>query len=45
MEALRMVVLRKKERLDHIDMTDLADEVIDRTPQIAFISGFRKFLS
>ena len=45
MDALRTVVLRKKERLDHIHTTDLTDEIIDRTPQIAFISGFRKFLS
>ncbi|MBW2056905.1 MAG: 4Fe-4S dicluster domain-containing protein [Deltaproteobacteria bacterium] len=45
MEALRTVVLRKKERLDHLSMGDLTEEEIDRTPQIAFISGFRKFLS
>ncbi len=45
MEALRTVVLRKKERLDHISIVDLTDDLIDRTPQIAFISGFRKFLS
>lgn len=45
MEAVRTVVLRKKERLDHIAIADLTDEAIDRTPQIAFISGFRKFLS
>jgi heterodisulfide reductase subunit C len=45
MEAVRTVVLRKKERLDHINIEDLTDEIIDRTPQIAFISGFRKFLS
>jgi len=45
MDALRTIVLRKKERLDHIGTADLTDEIIDRTPQIAFISGFRKFLS
>jgi len=45
MDALRTVVLRKKERLDHISVADLTDEMVDRTPQIAFISGFRKFLS
>jgi len=45
MDALRTIVLRKKDRLDHIDTTDLTDEIVDRTPQIAFISGFRKFLS
>jgi hypothetical protein len=45
MEALRVVVLRKKKRLDRIGVADLTDDVIDRTPQIAFISGFRKFLS
>ncbi len=45
MEALRTIVLRKKDRLDHISIVDLTDDLIDRTPQIAFISGFRKFLS
>lgn len=45
MEALRVILLRKKERLDRIDVRDLTDENIERTPQIAFISGFRKFLS
>jgi heterodisulfide reductase subunit C len=45
MDALRMIILRDKERLDHINVADLTDEMVDRTPQIAFISGFRKFLS
>ena len=45
MEALRTILLRKKERIDHINTAELTDEIIDRTPQIAFISGFRKFLS
>ncbi len=45
MEALRTAVLRKKERLDHINAAELTEEIIDRTPQIALISGFRKFLS
>jgi len=45
MDALRVILLRKKERLDRIDVRDLTDENIERTPQIAFISGFRKFLS
>ena len=45
MDALRVILLRKKERLDRIDVKDLTDENIERTPQIAFISGFRKFLS
>jgi heterodisulfide reductase subunit C len=45
MDALRMILLRDKERLDHINVADLTDEMVDRTPQIAFISGFRKFLS
>jgi heterodisulfide reductase subunit C len=45
MDALRTISLRKKERLDHIDVADLTDEIVESTPQIAFISGFRKFLS
>src|SRR5512136_1492109 len=45
MDALRTVVLRKKEREDHIRISDLSEEFLEKVPQIAFISGFRKFLS
>ena len=45
MDALRVIILRKKERLDHINMVEVTEEMVDRTPQIALISGFRKFLS
>jgi heterodisulfide reductase subunit C len=45
MEALRLVILRKKERLDHLEAAELSDEFLERVPQIALISGFRKFTS
>jgi heterodisulfide reductase subunit C2 len=45
MDALRMVVLRKKEREDRIRIADLPEEFLEKVPQIALISGFRKFLS
>jgi heterodisulfide reductase subunit C len=45
MDALRMVVLRKKERKDYIQISQLSEDFLERVPQIAFISGFRKFLS
>ncbi len=45
MDALRMAVLRKKERKDYIQISQLSEDFLERVPQIAFISGFRKFLS
>ena len=45
MEAIRLVILRKKERLDHLEAVELSDEFLERVPQIALISGFRKFSS
>lgn len=45
MEAIRVVILRKKERLDHIEVGELSGEFLERVPQIALISGFRKFSS
>jgi heterodisulfide reductase subunit C len=45
MDALRTVVLRKKERKDHIQISEFSEEFLEKVPQIAFISGFRKFLS
>ena len=44
-DALRVIILRKKERFDHINVAEVTEEMVDRTPQIALISGFRKFLS
>lgn len=45
MDALRAVVLRKKEREDAIRVSELPEELLKRAPQIVFVSGFRKFLS
>ncbi len=45
MEAIRLVILRKKERLDRIELKELSEEFLERVPQIALISGFRKFSS
>jgi len=45
MDALRAVVLRKKEREDAIRVSELPEEFLERAPQIVFVSGFRKFLS
>lgn len=45
MDALRAVVLRKKEREDAIRVSELPEELLERAPQIVFVSGFRKFLS
>jgi heterodisulfide reductase subunit C len=45
MEAIRAVILRKKERLDHLEVGELSGEFLERVPQIALISGFRKFSS
>jgi len=45
MDALRTVMLRKKDRKDHIQISQFSEDFLDRVPQIAFVSGFRKFLS
>jgi len=45
MDAVRTVVLRKKDRKDHIQIPDFPEGFLERLPQIAFVSGFRKFLS
>jgi heterodisulfide reductase subunit C len=45
MDALRAVVLRRKEREDAIRVSELPEELLERAPQIVFVSGFRKFLS
>ena len=45
MEAMRLVILRKKDRLDRLEVEGLSEEFLERVPQIALISGFRKFSS
>jgi hypothetical protein len=45
MDALRTVILRKRERKDHIQISEFPEGFLEKVPQIAFISGFRKFLS
>jgi heterodisulfide reductase subunit C len=45
MEAIRLVILRKKERLDRLEVAELSEDFMERVPQIALISGFRKFTS
>jgi len=45
MEAIRLVILRKRERLDHLEVAELSEDFMERVPQIALISGFRKFTS
>jgi len=40
-EALRQVKLRKA--IDYIDINGIPDDEMDRLPQIALVSGFRKF--
>jgi hypothetical protein len=45
MEAIRLVILRKKERLDRLEVAELSEDFLERVPQIALISGFRKFTS
>jgi heterodisulfide reductase subunit C2 len=45
MDALRLVVLRKKDRKDRLQVPELPDGFLEKIPQIAVVSGFRKFLS
>jgi len=40
-EALRQVKLRQA--IDYIDVNGIPDEEMERLPQIAIVSGFRKF--
>ncbi len=44
MEALRMLNLREPKAAARIDVTDFTPEYLERAPQIAMISGYRKFL-
>ena len=44
MEALRVLRLREVGAKARIDVTDFSDEYLERAPQIAMISGYRKFL-
>ena len=43
MEAIRMLQLRKGQ--NEIEIRKFPQEYLERAPQIAFISGYRKFLS
>lgn len=45
MDAIRTINLRKRERRDYIDISKFPEGFLERLPQIAFVSGFRKFLS
>jgi len=44
MEALRVLRLREVGAKPRIDVTDFSEEYLERAPQIAMISGYRKFL-
>jgi len=44
MEALRVMRLREVNAKPRVDITDFDKDYIKRAPQIAMISGFRKFL-
>jgi len=43
MEALRLLTLRKN--VDYVELSKLSEETIREMPQIALVSGFRKFTS
>ncbi len=45
MDALRTVVLRKRERKDYVHLPEIPEGFLEKIPQIALVSGFRKFLS
>jgi heterodisulfide reductase subunit C len=45
MEALRMIRLREDPLSSRIDATDFDADYLARAPQIAMISGYRKFLA
>lgn len=45
MDAIRTVVLRRRERKDYIHLPEFPEGYLERVPQIALVSGFRKFLS
>ncbi len=44
MEALRVMRLREVDAQPRVDITDFSKDYLERAPQIAMISGFRKFL-
>ena len=44
MEALRVLRLREVGAKPRIDVTDFSEEYMERAPQIAMISAYRKFL-
>ena len=41
MEALRLITLRKN--INHLEPSGIRTEIITNMPQIALVSGFRKF--
>ena len=41
MEALRQVLVRKK--CPHVDISELAEQMLEELPQIALVGNFRKF--
>jgi heterodisulfide reductase subunit C len=45
MEALRLVVLRTRERPDRISIVDLPDGMLERVPQMGLVGAFRKMTS
>jgi len=44
MEALRVLRLREVGATARIDVTDFSEDYLERAPQIAMVSGYRKFL-
>jgi len=44
MESLRVLRLREVDAVAHVDTTDFSADYLKRAPQIAMISGYRKFL-
>jgi heterodisulfide reductase subunit C len=44
MEALRVLRLREVGAEPRIDCTDFTEDYLERAPQIAMVSGYRKFL-
>ena len=44
MEALRVLRLREVNAQPRVDLTDFSQDYLERAPQIAIISGCRKFL-
>jgi heterodisulfide reductase subunit C len=43
MEALRLMILRKRESVNYIDISKMTPKEIEEMPQIALVSNLRKF--